>query len=272
MRSFTMPSYGATLGRRLRTLAGAACIAAATQAGAIAPIMIWPVDPVIQGDQRAVAVWIENHGSQPLSMQVRVLDWQQPEGVERLGPQQQVVASPPISSIPPGQRQMVRLIATQPIPPGIESSYRVLIDELPSAEPLEEGAPSGAAVKLQMRYSLPLFVYGTGARPEKEQPPGTERRRPEPAKVLRPQLVWSVTRAQGRPQLAIRNLGDAHARITAVEWEAEGQASVAVNQGLLGYVLPQARMHWPLDREPPAGYRLKAVVNGASMPLQHATD
>lgn len=254
--------------RLLCTVAGAWCITAAAPAWAVAPLMIWPIDPVILGDQRAAAVWVENHGTEPLSIQVRVLDWQQPEGVERLGPQQQVVASPPITSIPPGQRQMVRLIATQPALPGAERAYRVLVDELPSTDPASDAAPGGAAVKLQMRYSLPLFVYGKGVRPDKELATNTERKQPEPARLLRPQIAWSITRAEGKPMLNIRNLGEAHARITGVEWVADGQAPVAVNQGLLGYVLPQVRMRWPLDREPPAGYTLKAVVNGTSMPLQ----
>ena len=73
-------------------------------AGAVSPIMIWPVDPVIVGEPQAVALWIENQGDLPIAMQVRVFGWEQPQGEDALAPQQQVIASPPISSIPPTTR------------------------------------------------------------------------------------------------------------------------------------------------------------------------
>ena len=275
--------------------AGAARAAAAVLAlagggaGAVSPITIWPVDPVIVGEPQAVALWIENQGEQPIAMQVRVFGWEQPQGADALAPQQQVIASPPISSIPPRQRQMVRLIATRPAPPLSEQAFRVVVDELPGtapplpppsadgavAAPAPAPAPAGAAVNLQMRYSVPLFVYGPDARPDKPLP-GTSagaRRTPAPSQVLEPKLDYRVVRtAGGRPALAIRNRGTAHGRITLVDWVAEGRPPVTVNAGLLGYVLPGQRMQWPLEKEPPPGHGLRATVNGRTLALPHGAD
>ncbi|MFE8646195.1 molecular chaperone [Sphingomonas sp. NCPPB 2930] len=285
--------------RPRRTAAGARrCIAAAVLAlagggaGAVSPIMIWPVDPVIVGEPQAVALWIENQGDQPIAMQVRVFGWEQPLGEDALAPQQQVIASPPISSIPPRQRQMVRLIATRPAPPLTEQAFRVVVDELPgtapplpAAAPPADGAapapalpaapPAGAAVNLQMRYSVPLFLYGPDARPDKPLPSTSAgaRRTPAPSQVLEPKLDYRVVRTPaGRPALAIRNRGTAHGRITLVDWVADGRPPVAVNAGLLGYVLSGQRMQWPLEKEPPPGHVLRATVNGRTLALPHGAD
>ncbi|KQM78379.1 molecular chaperone [Xylophilus sp. Leaf220] len=274
-----------------RGIAAALLALAGGPAAAVSPIMIWPVDPVIVGEPQAVALWIENQGDQPIAMQVRVFGWEQPQGEDVLAAQQQVIASPPISSIPPRQRQMVRLIATRPAPPGAEQAFRVVVDELPgTASPLPApalatdgavaaqapaAAPAGAAVNLQMRYSVPLFLYGPDARPDKPLPStgAGARRTPAPSQVLEPKLDYRVVRTPaGRPALAIRNRGTAHGRITLVDWVAEGRPPVAVNAGLLGYVLPGQRMQWPLEKEPPPGHGLQATVNGHTLALPHGAD
>ncbi|MCS4510797.1 fimbrial biogenesis chaperone [Xylophilus ampelinus] len=262
------------------------------RSGAVSPIMIWPVDPVIVGEPQAVALWIENQGDQPIAMQVRVFGWEQPQGEDVLAAQQQVIASPPISSIPPRRRQMVRLIATRPAPPGAEQAFRVVVDELPgtaspplpASAPAADGAvaaqtaaaaPAGAAVNLQMRYSVPLFLYGPDARPDKPLPStgAGARRTAAPSQVLEPKLDYRVVRtAAGRPALAIRNRGTAHGRITLVDWVADGRPPVAVNAGLLGYVLSGQRMQWPLEKEPPPGHGLQATVNGRTLALPHGAD
>ena len=267
----------------------AALLALAGSAEAVSPIMIWPVDPVIVGEPQAVALWIENQGDQPIAMQVRVFGWEQPQGADALAPQQQVIASPPISSIPPRQRQMVRLIATRPAPPLSEQAFRVVVDELPGTAPplpatlpppdgtapVPAAPPAGAAVNLQMRYSVPLFVYGPDARPDKPLPSTSAgaRRTPAPSQVLEPKLDYRVVRTPaGRTALAIRNRGTAHGRITLVDWVAAGRPPVTVNAGLLGYVLPGQRMQWPLEKEPPPGHGLQATVNGRTLALPHGAD
>lgn len=59
--------------RMRRPLAGLLVALAAGGALAQSSLMIWPLDPVIEHDQRASALWLENRGSQPVSLQIRVL-------------------------------------------------------------------------------------------------------------------------------------------------------------------------------------------------------
>ena len=87
--------------------------AAAQQPGSI---LIWPINPVIEGDDRAAALWLENPGKAPVTLQVRVYAWAQLDGRDAYAPQDEVLGTPPIVSIQPGERQLIRLTRTTPPP------------------------------------------------------------------------------------------------------------------------------------------------------------
>lgn len=221
-------------------------------------IMIWPLDPVIEEDQRAVAMWLENRGTQTTSLQVRVLAWSQTNGEESYESQEIVVPSPPTATIAPGQRQLVRLMKTQSAPEGRELAYRVLVDELPAAAGANEGAAaarSSMGIKLQMRYSVPLFVSGKGHWFK----PRADRKR-EPSSAAQAALSWRTEREGADYFLVVRNAGAAHARMSAVNW-VRGDETRTINPGLLGYVLADTQMRWRLESAPPAGFTLQSRIN-----------
>ena len=218
-------------------------------AGAQQPgsLLIWPVNPVIEGDARAAALWLENPGKAPITLQVRIYAWTQQDGGNAYAEQDEVIGTPPIVSIEPGQRQLVRLTrTTPPPPPAAETPYRIVVDEVPTGN---ASVAPGASVSFRMRYSLPLFSYsrrGNG----KAKPPA-------PA----PQISWRAGADAGGRFLEIRNDGSGHARLTDVDFATGAQKST-VAQGLLGYVLPGASMRWPLPGTLGAVGDLVATVNG----------
>ena len=213
------------------TGAGVAQIAP-IQASAATPLLIWPVDPVIEPDRGAAAVWLENRGREPALMQVRVYRWSQPDGVDRFVEQDEVEASPPIVEIPAHTRQMVRLTTPREQRPPGENAYRVIIDEVPLPE---NEAPGGNAVRLQMRYSIPLFVHGAPL--DSAATPPTV------------QLRCSLARwAPGGGEIRFTNAGSRHARLLNLHFET-GRGSVPLGEGLLGYALPGST----IVRKLPAG-------------------
>ncbi len=141
----------------------AVCTAGVVQAAS--SVLIWPIDPVLEADQQASALWLENRGTETASLQIRVFAWSQSGFDEQYQNQRDVIGSPPVARIEPGQKQLVRLTRTREVPPGQELAYRIIIDEIPS--PLQvpappEGKNTAAAIRFQMRYSVPLFAYGAG--------------------------------------------------------------------------------------------------------------
>ena len=110
---------------RLPLLAGL-LLAGQPQAFAAASILIWPIDPVIEDNQQATALWLENRDSKPVYMQIRVLGWQQTGGKDDYRNQSEVLASPPVATILPGKRQLIRLISRRRPPPdksGLTASW-----------------------------------------------------------------------------------------------------------------------------------------------------
>lgn len=225
-------------------------------------VLVWPVDPVIESDARAAALWLENRGTQPILLQLRIFSWSQVDGSNTYAAQNGVVGTPPMVEIAAGARQLVRLTRTIDVPHGEEHAYRVIIDEIPRTRDVDDAA--GAGVQFQLRYSIPLFVYGEGIRTQRSASRGRG------AAADAPDLVWRTVVYDGRPHLEVENRGRVHARLTRAELQ---QGGVAVNMadGLLGYVLAGTKMRWPLPRGVQTPGIFMAVVNGAltsaSIPL-----
>lgn len=229
------------------------------QVQAASSVLIWPIDPVLEADQQASALWLENRGTETANLQIRVFAWSQSGFADQYQNQRDVVGSPPVAKIEPGQKQLVRLTRTREVPPGQELAYRIIIDEIPLAvanEPTGDNK-TAAAIRFQMRYSVPLFAYGAGLWSKDDS---SRKRDPKGAGV--PDLSWRKVQADGRSFIEVRNQGAVHARLTDVAFKQAGAAKPLV-EGLLGYVLPGAVMRWPVP-EPLAGdSTLQLRVNGA---------
>lgn len=234
-------------------------ILGAGHAQAASSVLIWPIDPVLEADQQASALWLENRGTETANLQIRVFGWSQSGFAEQYQNQRDVIGSPPVAKIEPGQKQLVRLTRTREVPPGQELAYRIIIDEIPSAQaPAAEGGKTAAAIRFQMRYSVPLFAYGAGLWSKEDS---TRPRDPKGVGV--PQLSWRTVAVDGRPYVEVRNQGAVHARLTDVVIKQGGQ-SKPLAEGLLGYVLPGAVMRWPAPGPLASDSALQVRVNGGA--------
>lgn len=220
-------------------------------------VLIWPIDPVLESEQRASALWLENRGDQPSLLQIRIFGWSQKDYQDLYSEQQEVIGSPPMARIEPGQKQLVRLTRLRTPDAGSEHAYRIILDEIPLPEAMAQSAEDSKAVKFQMRYSVPLFSYGQGLW---LKPDAKLKRAPDSAG--QPQLRWRVVSSSGRQFLEIGNNGPVHARLTEAAFIRPGQSTV-ISDGLLGYVLAHSVMRWPLPNAVPAGSDLRITINGA---------
>ncbi|MGQ8815445.1 fimbrial biogenesis chaperone [Serratia sp. NA_13] len=241
-------------------LTAALLIVGQQQALAAASILIWPIDPVIEDQQPATALWLENRDTKPVYMQVRVLGWKQTAGKDDYSNQSEVIASPPVASIAPGKRQLIRLVKQTPPPAGQEHAYRILIDEVPVKDPGNPSAPDGAqmGLKFQMRYSVPLFVSGKGVWTKQD----SEKPR-DYATASQPQLSYRLLQQSSQRWLEVRNQGTVHARISKVSMQGK-----TLNAGLMGYVLPGSQMRFavPASGSFSSG-QLRATVNDNKQPI-----
>lgn len=234
---------------------------------AASSVLVWPVYQIIEADQNSSALWLENRGADPVSLQVRVMAWKQENFSERYADQTAVVASPPFATVAPGQRQLIRLIRNTPVAPKTEKAFRIIIDEIPS--PLNASAQGQAkavvGLQLQMRYLLPLFLDGEGLWTNER----TDIKR-DPASATKPVLKWSVDNEGGKMLLKIRNNGTVHARLSNVFWSANGNNKQGVKtmvSGFMGYVLPGQEMRWPVPAGVIPGGQLNAQIADNTQPV-----
>lgn len=197
-----------------------------------ASVVIWPIDPRIEAGERATALWLENSGTDPITLQVRSFLWSQDGGEDRLTDQDEIVASPPMVEIAPGARQLVRVIRRTVHSSARERSFRLFVDEVPTASPDLAAGATGARLTVQMRYSIPLFTYAPAS----------------PVATPADPLVTRVRSVNGVRTIEITNMGATHVRLT--DLRAGGSADGAMlRQGLMGYVLAGATMRWPLPAD-----------------------
>lgn len=216
----------------------------ATSQAIAASLQVAPTTLTLQARQNADGLWLSNSGSEPVTVQVRVFHWTQSGGVESLAPATDLVASPPMQTLPPGQKQLVRIVRPTPAPPAAELAYRVIVDELPQRK-------DKPGLQFVLRYSIPVFV----------DPPTIA------GKPLAPSLsARLVTDAKGGAVLEITNTGTMHAQLADLEFQAPTTAVPrTLLAGLVGYVLPGQAMRWPLKESAAklTGGVLRARINSA---------
>ena len=90
-----------------------------------------PVRVTLSETQQMDAITVRNDGTEPVSMQLEVLNWSQEAGKDVLTPSRELLANPPIFTVPAGGSQLVR-VGLRRAPDGQrELTYRICLQELP---------------------------------------------------------------------------------------------------------------------------------------------
>jgi fimbrial chaperone protein len=203
-------------------------------------LQIEPVAIHLTPTSRSAVIRLTNSGSSSVQVQVRAFRWDQAGGEDQLSPTDQIRISPPIQAISPGSEQLVRILLDEKLSPQAEASFRLIVDELPSA-----GAADGQ-VRMLIRYSLPVTVRPAGLTP--------------------PELHFRLRQEANTAELQVENTGGQSAQLADLRLTTGGGHMIPVNTGLLGYVLPGQARHWPLALPPGIGsdwpIAIKTKVDG----------
>ncbi len=227
-----------------------------------AGLQVTPISLDIPAQEQSQAMFLSNSGKTPLRAQVRVQEWTQSGGVEKLEPTREIVASPPIVEIAPGSRQLVRIVRLQPAPAAQEKTYRLIIDELPGADGAQP--PSAAGLQFLLRYSVPVFVLPSLAAGSAALAPASAANGSMPQTDITRLSASIKANGQDASTLVIVNAGARRAKISQLAYvDARGQRSILF-PGLMGYVLAGQTMQWPLAMPLPvlkSGGAFKAKFN-----------
>lgn len=209
--------------------------AASAHAGAI---QVSPVRITLSAQAPTAVVQVANQGSESQVVQIAAMAWTQESGRDAYSPTREILATPPIFTIPAGGTQIVRVGLRRPPDPDRELAYRLYIEEVPSA-----GAPGRpGAVRVLLRIGVPVFVA--------------------PAAAGEVRLEWRIV-AVSSTELRVEaaNRGPVHVQVSGFALAAAGKP-LAEHRGAV-YVLPGQVRQWnvAVAHAPVAGNSLKLVAH-----------
>lgn len=198
-----------------------------------AVLSIAPLRVEIDGSEAGATVRLTNASNHALPVQSRLFAWTQADGEDVYAPSNDLVVSPSITSIPPGQTQVVRVLRKGPATPG-EKRFRLAVDQLPDPALARPGQ-----ALTRIRFTLPVFV---------------DREQAAPAA-----FAWRI--ADDRLELV--NNGGLTARVLDLVVKTGDGRVVEVERNALRYVLGNSTIAWPLGNGCKLGpVRVSAQIDG----------
>ncbi|MEQ1885435.1 MAG: fimbria/pilus periplasmic chaperone [Bryobacteraceae bacterium] len=206
------------------------------QAGSYA---VKPVRIELSSRQLRTTFQVENLGDEPVTVQAHVVAWNANGGEEIQAENDEILLNPPIFSVLPGHQQYIRLGMRKPRPDTSESTFRLILEEVPPAP-----KPGVNGLRTLLRISVPIFFK---------------------PKVSAPHLVWSAKHGAGDGMvLSVSNSGNAHVQIRRFSVTDVASGAVSQVQGSASYVLQQGKKEWTIHNS--------ELANATKIVVQAQTD
>lgn len=188
---------------------------------------VTPVRIYMTPRDRAVAVTLINEGTTPVVLQADVNTWRQTaDGTDTLELTEDLILSPPIVTLAPQARQVVRLARLAPMPTDRELTYRLVVREVPEALATRDKAME---VPIALALNMPIFIT----------PP-----------LARHQVTCGMAPGSATLQVRCDNMGTAYAQVRELRLEQADQLVGRFEGG--SYLLPGASRLLTLAPQKPA--------------------
>jgi fimbrial chaperone protein len=178
-----------------------------------------PIGLTLSAARSTGVVTVTNSSDTLTVVQLQVVAWSQENGKDVYTSSRNLLATPPIFTVPAGGQQTVRLGLMAKPDARQETAYRLFLQEVPPPK-----APGLEGLQVLLRIGIPVFV--------------------EPAVVTAPDLRWSMQRLSASElRVEAVNNGNAHAHISKLTLGKAANGAV-LGEIFGGYVLPGARHAW----------------------------
>jgi len=173
-----------------------ALLCAWSQAAEASEFVINPLRIGLDRSHKAGEFVVRNEGTEPLRMQLQAMSWRQDvNGKDLYEPDDSLMFFPRSMEIPPGASRVVR-VGVKAAPVTREETYRLFVEELPSATPSVPTGP-GASLQVVLRVGVAIYVA--------------------PAKVERGGSIETLEQKSGEVTWTVANTGNVHFRADRVE-------------------------------------------------------
>ena len=182
----------------------------------------------------------KNNGDAAVVVQLQLLKWAMDGDQDVYASSDEVLATPPIFTLPVAASQVVRVGLTQPIDSGREQTYRLFFEEVP---PPPE--PGYQGLRTALRVGLPIFVA--------------------PGIPANPELNWHALRnGQREIKLHVTNTGNAHMQLIVLALRPRAGVPALAELKAPGYILAGQGREWAV--------RLQDGLPGNNIHLSAETD
>lgn len=191
-----------------------------------------PVTVTLTPDTPVAALTVRNVGTDPTVVQLQLMSWSQADGADKYASTSDILATPPIFTLPVNGSQVIRVGFRRP-PDGLgEHAYRLFLQEIPP--PLK---PGFKGLRIALRISLPVFV--------------------RPANAGAQQLHWqAVPVGQGQIEIRVSNDGLAHTKLSRFELSMDGDSKPLSMPQQPVYVLSGSTHEWMIHAPDSVGEHL----------------
>jgi fimbrial chaperone protein len=204
-----------------------------------------PIRVDLSARAQTSALTVRNTGDEPVVVQVSIEAWSQDESKDVYAPTRELLATPPVMTIPPNEERIVRVGMRRAPDRSRELSYRLFLQEVPPPP-----KPGFQGLVVALRVGLPVFIapaQGTAA----------------------PRITWKAVRtADNKLEVTALNDGTAHLQVADISVLAGDAGTTVATYSGLTYVLPDQRRQWSLPLTAPLGasrIRLKAVTDAGNL-------
>lgn len=202
-----------------------------------------PVRVDLSAKQPVASVTVRNDGAEPTVVQLELMGWGQADNNDVYDSTSELLATPPLFTVPPGGSRVVRIGLRRRPDPLHELTYRLYLQEVPP--PMDADF---RGMRMTLRVGVPVFVAAISQ--------------------TVPDLKWTtVAEPDGKIKLGLTNSGSEHIKIADLELTADsgGPHSSGV-QHVATYVLPGQKREWLLQMDGPVApgskVRIKAHTDG----------
>jgi fimbrial chaperone protein len=203
-------------------------VLAAAGTAVASTLSVAPVRAELSPKVSTAVITIRNPEDSPVTVQARPAAWSQKDEQDQLADTHDLLVTPPLFTIPPKGRQVVRIALLRKPDPTRELDYRLVLSEIPPP-----GVPTQTGLRFALRITLPVFVAApihTAA-----------------------ELAWHHSwLADGALQIEARNNGSAHIQINDFDVQAADAGAQVLHTVAGRYLLPGSEAHWQLH--PNAGF------------------
>jgi fimbrial chaperone protein len=224
-------------------LAVLALTLAAADAGA-ADLTIMPVAVQLDAAHDRTTVRVTNTGKSAVVLQADAIGWTREAGVDRDSSTDDLIVNPPVFTVAPGATQIVRVGLRRSSPSERESTYRMVLREVPSPAEAFDGSVQGQ-VRVLVALRVPVYVA--------------------PSVVRREQRWAARYDASGRLVADVTNTGNVHYKIGAVRLALEDASTTMKPEGSESVVMPgearQFALRAPLARLPGKPLTLEVLTD-----------